>query len=147
MPLNVGVRDMNDQQQKPLVVRATTICFGVLAFASIIACRSIANQQPEQAVSSMVQLLAANLAFIGVLSGTKFGRKVTICVLGLMAVGATFGFVTAFLNFKSQPFMSVLLFMLSASWIYWFYAYSFGRNARDYYLNRWSATKGQVPNF
>jgi uncharacterized membrane protein len=126
---------------KPWIVKATIFGLGVLALFSLVACRTIAEELPAQAVANVLRALAANAAFIGVMSGSKFGRWVTIAVLALCSVGACFGLYLGVQTLTSSPILRGLTLLLSAVLILWSYAFVFGKSARNYYTNLRATTE------
>lgn len=131
----------NLRTPKPWIVKATVFGLGVLALFSLVACRSITEELPAQAVANVLRALAANAAFIGVMSGSKFGRWVTIAVLALCSVGASFGLYLGVQTFTSTPILGGVTLLLSAGLILWFYAFAFGKSARNYYRTLWATTE------
>lgn len=127
--------------EMPRIVKGTSVGLGLLAFFSIVAGTSVHEQLPEQAISTTLRAVAANIAFVGVLSGTKVGRWMAIVVLGVLATGGAFGLVVGVRGFTVSPVLSAALLALSVGLILWFGAYSFGRSARTYYAAQWASTK------
>lgn len=123
---------------KPWIVKATIAGLGVLAFLSVAACRSIHEQLPAQAVASILQVLAANVAFLGVLTGTRLGRRAAITVLALIAVSGLFGVFVGLRSIASAPVVGASAITLSIGFILWFWAYAFGTSARRYYSALWA---------
>ena len=127
--------------ERPWIVKGTLVGLGLLAFFTIVACASIPEQAPSQAIAIVLRALAANIAFIGVLSGTKIGRRAAIVVLCLIAIAGVCGLVFGVRGFWASPVLSAALLALSAGFIMWFIAYTFGRSARAYYSMRWACTR------
>lgn len=123
---------------KPWVVKGTIVGLGILALFSLVACRSIAEELPAQAVAIVLRAIAANAAFIGVLIGSRSGRWVAIAVLALCSVGACFGLYQGVQALISTPILSGITLLMSTGLILWFYAFAFGKSARHYYRNRWA---------
>jgi hypothetical protein len=127
--------------EKPRIVKGTLVGLGLLAFFSIVAHTSIHDQPPEQVIATALRAVAANIAFVGVLSGTKVGRWLAIVVLGVLATGGALGLVVGVRGFAASPVLSAALLALSVGLILWFAAYSFGGSARNYYAAQWATTK------
>lgn len=125
---------MAQSLEKPRVIKGTLIMLGFLAFFSVVACTSIHEQLPEQAI-------AVNIAFVGVLSETKTSRVAAIIVLGLITIGAVFGLLAGLRDFMASPVLSAALITLSIAFVMWFGAYTFGQPARTYYSVKWANTQ------
>lgn len=123
---------------KPWIIKATIVGLCLLAFFSLAACRSIAEDNPAQAIANILRALAANAAFVGVLTGSKLGRRVAVVVLALCAVGACFGIYIGVQSLTSQPILASTILFLSVVFILWSYAFAFGAPARNYYYNLWT---------
>jgi hypothetical protein len=132
---------MAQSLEKPRIIKGTSVGLGLLAFFSIVACTSIHEQLPEQAIATGLRAIAANIAFIGVLSNTKAGRIAAIIVLGLIAIGGVFGLLVGVRDFMASPVLSTALLALSIGFVMWFVAYTFGRSARTYYSAKWANTQ------
>ena len=129
---------MAQSMEKPRIIKGTLILLGLLAFFSVVACTSIHEQLPEQAIATGLRAIAANIAFFGVLSETKTGRVAAIMILGLFAIGAAFALLAGLRDFMACPVLSAALIALSIAFVMWFWAYTFGRPARTYYSAKWA---------
>ena len=130
---------MEKLSPKPWIVKATIVVLGILAFSSLVACRSVADDVASQAIANVLRAFAANAAFIGIIVGSKLGRRVAIGFLALCAVGACFGIYIGARTFTTTPVLGGITLLLCFAFILWFYAYTFGETSRAYYRNLWAA--------
>jgi len=130
---------MEKLTSKPWIVKATIVAFGILAFFSLVACLSITNDPPAQAIANVLRAFAANAAFIGIIAGSKLGRSLAISFLALCSVGACFGIYIGAQSLAKTPVLGGITLLLCFGLILWSYAYAFGETARSYYRNLWAS--------
>jgi uncharacterized membrane protein len=118
---------------KPLVVKTTIWLLGTLAFISLVACRNFAEELPAQNIANGLRAVAANLAFVGAISGTRLGYKAVVGLLGLGSIGACFGIYSGIQIMSQTPMLGLFALLLSLGFIAWFYMYAFGNATRAYY--------------
>jgi uncharacterized membrane protein len=118
---------------KPLVVKTTIWLLGTLAFISLVACRNFAEELPAQNIANGLRAVAANLAFVGAISGTRLGYKAVVGLLGLGSIGACFGIYSGIQIMFQTPMLGLFALLLSLGFIAWFYMYAFGDATRAYY--------------
>lgn len=83
----------------------------------------------------MLRAVVINVAFVAAISGTRLGRKVVIAFLALLAAIACFGIYMGVQIFPKSLWQALVTWLLSAAWIAWFCAYTFGKPARAYFAS------------
>jgi len=121
--------------RKPRVVQVTTWLLGLLALSSWVACRNLSEQAPVLAIAEVMRAIVTNVAFVAAISGTRFGRKVVISFLALLASIACFGIYVGVQIFPKSPWQALVIWLLGAALIAWFYVYTFGKSARGYFAS------------
>lgn len=118
--------------RKPITVKVTIVLFGLLAFLSWVA---LVRSEPGtiHTLVALLRTIPATLAFIGVLSNTKFGRAVAVAVLFLLCISGVLGLLAALKSFSSTPVLAVAAAAIAVGIFVWAALYTFGTSTRAYY--------------
>jgi uncharacterized protein YhhL (DUF1145 family) len=122
---------MRADVKPPMVVKLTVFLFGVLAFLSWVAFGR--SSGTTDTLAALLRTIPAHLAFIGVLSNTRFGRRVAVVVLLLLCLSGAVGILAAMSSFSSSPALAILAMLLVFGIFVWAGFYIFGTSTRAYY--------------
>jgi len=130
---------MNETKMiQPTLIKISKIVAGLFAFTSIVATQNLFNEPSVNQLVIVLRAVAANIAFIAIMSNTKIGRIVSILFFSLLAIAGSCGVVTSLVGIKNSPAISVALLALSASVLWISLSYIFGRTSKEYYRELFS---------
>jgi hypothetical protein len=124
--------------QKPTIVKATIILFGLFAFISWVSLGQGVDS-PAQQIASILRITFTNAAFIGVLSNTRIGRRIALVFFSVLCIAGVTGAFAAIHALQERAASSTAILVLVIAIFAWSYAYAFGKAARDYYVRLWES--------
>ncbi|TDK61336.1 hypothetical protein [Sapientia aquatica] len=122
----------------PTLIKISKIVAGLFAFISIVAAQNLFSESSLNQFVIVFRAVAANVAFIAIMSDTKIGRVVSIVFFSLLTIAGLFGIVTSLVGINNSPAISVALLVLSISMLWVSLSHIFGRTSKNYYRELFS---------